>query len=177
MTAINNDPNDLEEGLLQNTPMLRKFVINIDPSCKSFLGYRFCPKCNDVKPPRTHHCSICRKCVMRMDHHCPWTGNCVGLKTHKYFICFTFWTIIACLHVGISTPILNQHISWNAARTDFQWNDSFGPLNPLMAQILSMSVSFGIAILLCLHIGFLKRNETTLESGELWMLGRNPFRL
>ena len=29
-----------------------------------------CKKCIKPKPPRTHHCSICNKCVLKMDHHC-----------------------------------------------------------------------------------------------------------
>ncbi|GFR86669.1 palmitoyltransferase [Elysia marginata] len=29
-----------------------------------------CKKCIAPKPPRTHHCSICGKCVLKMDHHC-----------------------------------------------------------------------------------------------------------
>lgn len=37
-----------------------------------------CKKCNSVKPPGSHHCSICLHCVARMDHHCPWVNNCVG---------------------------------------------------------------------------------------------------
>ena len=29
-----------------------------------------CRKCIAPKPPRTHHCSVCNKCVLKMDHHC-----------------------------------------------------------------------------------------------------------
>lgn len=29
-----------------------------------------CKKCIAPKPPRTHHCSVCRRCVLKMDHHC-----------------------------------------------------------------------------------------------------------
>lgn len=31
-----------------------------------------CKKCLTPKPTRTHHCSICNKCILKMDHHCPW---------------------------------------------------------------------------------------------------------
>ncbi|KAK7072850.1 Palmitoyltransferase zdhhc16 [Halocaridina rubra] len=29
-----------------------------------------CKKCIAPKPPRTHHCSVCNRCVLKMDHHC-----------------------------------------------------------------------------------------------------------
>jgi len=29
-----------------------------------------CGKCIAPKPPRTHHCSVCNRCILKMDHHC-----------------------------------------------------------------------------------------------------------
>lgn len=29
-----------------------------------------CGKCISPKPPRTHHCSVCNRCILKMDHHC-----------------------------------------------------------------------------------------------------------
>jgi hypothetical protein len=45
---------------------------------------RYCSKCKGPKPPRAHHCSSCGVCVLKMDHHCPWIANCVGLHNYKY---------------------------------------------------------------------------------------------
>lgn len=33
---------------------------------------RMCRKCDNLKPDRTHHCSICGECILKFDHHCPW---------------------------------------------------------------------------------------------------------
>ena len=43
----------------------------------------------DWKPFRAHHCSVWKACIFKMDHHWPWTNNCIGLKNMKYF--FLFW--------------------------------------------------------------------------------------
>ncbi|EKX31562.1 hypothetical protein GUITHDRAFT_45920, partial [Guillardia theta CCMP2712] len=46
---------------------------------------RLCKTCKLVRPERSHHCSVCGHCVLRMDHHCPFTNCCVGLRNHGYF--------------------------------------------------------------------------------------------
>jgi len=56
----------------------------------------FCRKCDHQRPTRARHCSVCEVCVLRYDHHCPWVGNCVGLRNHKYFILTSIYGFFAC---------------------------------------------------------------------------------
>lgn len=65
----------------------------------------FCEHCQHWKPPRSHHCSICNRCVLRMDHHCPFTGNCIGMRNHGHFFLMYVFAIIGliyCLSLCIS---------------------------------------------------------------------------
>ena len=58
-------------------------------------------RCKCVKPPRTHHCSKCDRCVLRMDHHCKWMANCVGHRNLKFFLNFGFYMALLCLYSAI----------------------------------------------------------------------------
>lgn len=59
---------------------------------------RICRRCRSHKPTRAHHCSVCKRCIIKMDHHCPWVNNCVGIGNHKYFLLFVFYTFLSCVY-------------------------------------------------------------------------------
>ena len=37
---------------------------------------------------KTRHCKDCNICIEGHDHHCPWTGKCIGAKNFKSFVIF-----------------------------------------------------------------------------------------
>lgn len=62
---------------------------------------RKCYDCNSMQAPYVYHCRHCKRCVIYMDHHCPWINNCVGLFNHKAFILFTVYGVITTLYGSI----------------------------------------------------------------------------
>lgn len=120
------------------------------PTVGSFYKFKFCQYCKEVKPPRTHHCSICGKCVMKFDHHCPWVGNCVGLLNHKLFWLFLFYSTLGLLTCCFTVKINTQ---------DFLFDTLF---------MASTAMGFAIAILLGFHTYIILFNSSTFEAGALF---------
>jgi len=59
-----------------------------------------CRKCIFPKPTRAHHCSICARCILNQDHHCPWINNCVGHLNHRYFFQFCFFLTLGSFYAA-----------------------------------------------------------------------------
>ena len=57
--------------------LLQRFKVN-----------ELCFECEVITLPRSHHCNVCKQCVERYDHHCPWLNSCIGSKNHGNFFVF-----------------------------------------------------------------------------------------
>jgi len=49
---------------------------------------QLCHTCRIVKPTRSKHCRVARRCVLVFDHHCPFVGTTVGLYNYSHFYLF-----------------------------------------------------------------------------------------
>ena len=47
-----------------------------------------CHTCRIVKPLRSKHCRVARRCVLMFDHHCPFVATTIGLYNYIYFYLF-----------------------------------------------------------------------------------------
>eukprot|EP00826_Nyctotherus_ovalis_P002609 TRINITY_DN10526_c0_g1_i1.p1 TRINITY_DN10526_c0_g1~~TRINITY_DN10526_c0_g1_i1.p1 ORF type:complete len:312 (+),score=31.15 TRINITY_DN10526_c0_g1_i1:1162-2097(+) len=74
-----------------------------------------CPDCESVKSLRSRHCAICKKCVERYDHHCPWINNCVGTRNHGAFYCFISFILIQLVSSLALTTYLFSRVVKNSS--------------------------------------------------------------
>ncbi|KAG7388175.1 Palmitoyltransferase zdhhc15 [Phytophthora pseudosyringae] len=113
---------------------------------------RYCERCDADKADHVHHCSVCQRCVYRMDHHCPWTGNCVAWSNKKFFLLFLAYTSLSCL-------------AFNAMTSPLVWDARFRRYESLLK--FGWAMTLGVGLLLAgyfvFHMWLLREGKTTLE--------------
>ncbi|KAF5024023.1 hypothetical protein F66182_3910 [Fusarium sp. NRRL 66182] len=161
-TAVFTPPgsttNDMGYGLLptQSQPQATSFTV------KSNGEFRFCKKCQARKPDRAHHCSTCRRCVLKMDHHCPWLATCIGLRNHKAFLLFLIYTTIFCFwDFAVSGAWV-----WYEALDDQEYLETFLPVNFIILSVISGIIGLVVGVFTGWHILLASRGQTTIECLE-----------
>ena len=121
-----------------------------------------------------------------MDHHCPWTSNCVSHFTFPHFIRFLFYTVVGMSYLE---SLLFERASIIWASRDLPSVGSKGPsmfairfadvseqyLGPSIVQMIHLFILlvlngltvFAIFILLVRSLWSLGANTTTIESWEI----------
>ena len=162
---------------LTNSPKLKRKKLNSFQNNKNILDCKSCQKKNELfldKPNRTHHCRLCNFCILKMDHHCPFVGNCLGISNYRYYYQLLFYgsffllfsCVIYCFNIYYRFG--NLFRDWNKNKRDFfKIFDMVFWVLPLVLCFIGFLPTFG---LFCNHTFLILKNCSTLEN-----MGREEY--
>ncbi|KAL8037098.1 hypothetical protein ABFX02_11G017300 [Erythranthe guttata] len=119
---------------------------------------KYCDTCLLYRPPRVSHCSICNNCVQRFDHHCPWVGQCIGIRNYRYFYMFITTSTVLCVYVFVVSWINLVQTKGKATRAM-----SRDILSDFLIVYCFIVVWF-IGGLTVFHFYLISTNQTTYEN-------------
>lgn len=102
-------------------------------------------------PSHYHYCRVCLTNVEYMDHHCPFTGNCTGLKNYSYFLlCLLYGALGLGYALWMSFPFFNQcvlaNIWWMVGLAELDRPDTCVKLGPHVNIVLAVIGGFYITV-------------------------------
>ncbi|KAK7817775.1 hypothetical protein U0070_018988 [Myodes glareolus] len=155
-----------EKELLEREPrgeahqeVLRRAAKDLPIYTRTMSGaIRYCDRCQLIKPDRCHHCSVCDKCILKMDHHCPWVNNCVGFSNYKFFLLFLAYSLLYCLFIA-ATDLQYFIRFWTNGLPDTQ-----AKFHIMFLFFAAAMFSVSLSSLFGYHCWLVSKNKSTLEA-------------
>lgn len=131
-----------------------------------------CVVCRTKREMRSHHCKECGRCVHRLDHHCPWIDNCVGVGNQRTFYLFIVCLLILILQwyyvvweyaVNVLIPaIFGDEVElWQAV--DWRFAPEFSQLVIFVTLAFNLIWLLFVGALVVRHTTYMMVNVTTYE--------------
>lgn len=108
----------------------------------SQVEQKWCYSCHHYRPYRGVHCRFCDVCVTRRDHHCPWTGICVGAGNYLAYFCLVWSASVLALSAFISSV---QSLTIRARRVR---KANSGSRDPPSSVLTAVGETYGLELFL-----------------------------
>lgn len=119
----------------------------------------YCIFCKIIRPERSHHCKECRKCILKMDHHCGILNTCVGHKNYKPWMTFVFYSTI---HLLLILVTMIDGLNFYFDKTHY--GKSSLECNLFVITFIIVIISFfSVGELLVTHLLYISKGVTTIE--------------
>lgn len=137
---------------------------------------KYCKVCNIYRPPRSSHCLVCDNCVEKFDHHCPWIGQCIGLRNYRYFLTFLATDLALFLYILV--------MSFKRIKQKLHGGDGVGMMvlvrdSPQILVLATFSIAAVcfLGVLCSYHAYIITTNQTAFENfhQDQSLNSRNPY--
>jgi palmitoyltransferase ZDHHC9/14/18 len=130
---------------------------------------KYCYTCCIYRPQRAVHCSSCDNCVSKWDHHCPWTGTCIGERNYRWFYSFVSMATIGAI-LGIALAVIQVCLTIYYEYTKWKINvgEAIGwgllySIGSFILMIYFLPTGGFTGILMLFHAFLILFNRTTYE--------------
>ncbi|KAB5593398.1 Aspartyl-tRNA synthetase [Ceratobasidium theobromae] len=143
-----------------------------------------CNKCQSLKPERTHHCRVCKSCILKyvsvpgflnlcglnnapQDHHCPDPNLSisykfliqVGLRNERHFVLFMAYFVVA----TFCFVVAGYQTIWPALEFGHAWKYRIPEMVYIIVYILSLALGLAVLVMLLWNIYQIGKGVTTVE--------------